>query len=157
MNKQWYFAAIAVIVVSLFFHQPLLLLLGLLVLFILLVADVWAQYCMRDVHYRRELSENRALFGEEITFSLSIENAKLLPLPWLEIEEVVPRTMIFRGRNLRVNMSRDSVVLESLFSLRWYERVTRRYSVYCNARGVHAFGPTTLRSGAVFCFQSREQ
>lgn len=157
MNKQWYFAAIAVIVVSLFFHQPLLLLLGLLVLFILLVADVWAQYCMRDVRYKRELSEKRALFGEEITFSLSIENAKLLPLPWLEIEEVVPRTMIFRGRNLRVNMSRDSVVLESLFSLRWYERVTRRYSVYCNARGVHAFGPTTLRSGDVFGFQSREQ
>ncbi|HLX59582.1 MAG TPA: DUF58 domain-containing protein [Ktedonobacteraceae bacterium] len=157
MNRQWYYAVIAVILVSLLFHQPLLLLLGLLVLFILLTADVWANYCMRDVRYQRELGEKRVLFGEEISLSLSIENAKLLPLPWLEIEEVIPRNLIFGGRNLRVSTSSNSVVLESLFSLRWYERVTRRYNVYCNARGVHAFGPTTLRSGDVFGFQSRQQ
>src|SRR5579863_4130756 len=108
MNRQWYYAVIAVILVSLLFHQPLLLLLGLLVLFILLAADVWAKYCMRDVRYPRELSEKRVLFGEEITLSLSIENAKLLPLPWLEIEEVVPRSLIFKGRNLRISASNNS-------------------------------------------------
>jgi len=157
MNKWWYYTTIALILVSLLFHQALLLLLGLLVLFILLAADVWAKYCMRDVRYTRELSEKRALFGEEITLSLSIENAKLLPLPWLEIEEIVPRSLIFKGRNLRISASNNSVILESLFSLRWYERVTRRYSIHCTARGVHAFGPTTLRSGDVFGFQSRQE
>ncbi|GAC1568866.1 MAG: DUF58 domain-containing protein [Ktedonobacteraceae bacterium] len=157
MSKQWYYAAIAVILVSLLFHQPLLLLLGLLVLLILLTADTWAKYCMRDVRYKRELSEKRVLFGEDITLSLSIENAKLLPLPWLEIEEVVPRNLAVSGRNLRVNTTSNSLMLESLFSLRWYERVTRRYTVHCTARGVHAFGPTTLRSGDVFGFQSRQE
>ena len=157
MNKRWYYVTIAVVLIGLVFRQPLLLLLGLLALFILLVADIWAKYCMRDVRYKRELSEKRVLFGEEITLSLSIENAKLLPLPWLEIEEIVPRDLHFSGSNLRVSMSSNSFLLESLFSLRWYERVTRRYSVYCTARGVHAFGPTTMRSGDVFGFQSRQE
>lgn len=157
MNKRWYYAAIAVVLIGLVFRQPLLLLLGLLALFILLVADIWAKYCMRDVRYKRELSEKRVLFGEEITLSLSIENAKLLPLPWLEIEEIVPRDLHFSGSNLRMSVSSNSFVLESLFSLRWYERVTRRYSVHCTARGVHAFGPTTMRSGDVFGFQNRQE
>src|SRR6202048_1783585 len=157
MNKRWYYAASAVVLVSLLFHQSLLLLLGLLALFILLVADMWAKYCMRNVRYKRELSEKRVLFGEEITLSLSIENAKLLPLPWLEIEEIVPRDLHFSGSNLRVSVSSNSFLLESLFSLRWYERVTRRYSVLCSARGVFTFGPTTMRSGDVFGFQSRQE
>jgi uncharacterized protein (DUF58 family) len=157
MNKRWYYAAIAVVLIGLVFRQPLLLLLGLLALFILLVADMWAKYCMRNVRYKRELSEKRVLFGEEITLSLSIENAKLLPLPWLEIEEIVPRDLHFSGSNLRMSVSSNSFLLESLFSLRWYERVTRRYSVLCVARGVHTFGPTTMRSGDVFGFQSRQE
>jgi uncharacterized protein (DUF58 family) len=49
------------------------------------------------------------------------------------------------------------VVLESLFSLRWYERVTRPYTVLCNARGVHTFGPTVVRSGDVFGFLNRQE
>lgn len=157
MNKRWYYAAIAVVLLSLLFHQPLLLLPGLLALFILLVADMWAKYCMRNVLYTRELSEKRVLFGEEITLSLSIENARLLPLPWLEIEEIVPRDLHFSGSNLRMSVSSNSFLLESLFSLRWYERVTRRYSVLCTARGVHTFGPTTMRSGDVFGFLSRQE
>ena len=157
MNKKWYYAAIAVILIGLVFRQPLLLLLGLLGLFILLIANMWAKYCMREVQYKRELSVKRALFGEEITLALSIENAKLLPLPWLEIEEIIPRDLQFNGSNLRMSVTSNSFLLESLFSLRWYERVTRHYSVRCTARGIHAFGPTTMRSGDVFGFQSRQE
>jgi uncharacterized protein (DUF58 family) len=157
MNRQWYYAALALVLIGLLIHQPLLLLVGTLALLILLSADTWATYCLRNLRYRREVSERRALFGEEITLSASLENAKLLPLPWLEVEETVPRSLTFAGRNVRVQQSNESAVLESLFSLRWYERVTRRYTITCMARGVHSFGPTTLRSGDVFGFQSRQE
>ena len=157
MNRRWYYVGVAILLVSLLIHQPLLFLLGLLVLLILGTADIWAKFCMHDLRYSREFSEKRVLFGEEITLSISLENAKLLPLPWLEIEETVPRSLTFTGRSLRMQLSSNAVILESLFSLHWYERVTRRYTVYCNARGVHAFGPTTLRSGDVYGFQSRQE
>lgn len=157
MNRKWYYTALAIILLSLVIRQPLLLLLGILALLVLASIDIWANYCMRELRYQRELSDPRVLFGEEFTFSITLENAKLLPLPWLEVEEAIARALSFAGRSARVRQGTESVVLESLFSLRWYERVTRRYTVTCNQRGVHAIGPTTLRSGDVFGFLSREE
>ena len=157
MKKQWYYLCIAIIIVGLLLRQPLLLVVGLLGALVLLATDTWAKYCLQDLRYQRQFSEQRVLFGEEITLSLSVENAKLLPLPWLEIEDSVPRTLTFTGRQLRVSTISNMVVLESLFSLRWYERVTRPYTVLCNARGVHTFGPTVVRSGDVFGFLNRQE
>ena len=157
MKKQWYYLCIAIIIVGLLLRQPLLLVVGLLGALVLLATDTWAKYFLQDLRYQRQFSEQRVLFGEEITLSLSVENAKLLPLPWLEIEDSVPRTLTFTGRQLRVSTTSNMVVLESLFSLRWYERVTRPYTVLCNARGVHTFGPTVVRSGDVFGFLNRQE
>jgi uncharacterized protein (DUF58 family) len=157
MKKRWYYLCIAIILLSLLLRQPLLLVIGFLGVLVLATTDIWAKYCLQDLRYQRRFSEQRVLFGEEITLSLSIENAKLLPLPWLEIEDSVPRPLTFTGHHLRVSAARNMVVLENLFSLRWYERVTRPYAVLCNARGVHMFGPTVLRSGDVFGFLNREE
>src|SRR5205085_410012 len=135
----------------------LMLILGLLALFVLITADVWTRYCLSDLRFERELSTKRALFGEEITLSVTVENAKLLPLPWLEIEDNVARTLNVRGRLLRINPATNRSILESLFSTRWYERITRRYTLICNTRGVHTFGPTHIRSGDLFGFTEREE
>ena len=43
-----------------------------------------------------------------------------------------------------------------LLSVRWYERVRRHYRVTCGARGFHAFGPATLRTGDVFGLATQE-
>jgi uncharacterized protein (DUF58 family) len=157
MKKQWYYLCIAIILLGLLVRQPLLLVIGLLGVLVLAVTDIWAKYCLQDLRYQRRFSEQRVLFGEEIALSLSIENAKLLPLPWLEIEDSVPRPLTFKGRRLRISTARNMVMLENLFSLRWYERVTRPYTVLCNARGVHMFGPAVLRSGDVFGFLNRQE
>lgn len=157
MNKQWYYISVAIIVVSFLLRQPLLLVIGLLGLLVVGMADIWINFCLRNLRYSRQLSEQRALFGEEITLSLSIENAKLLPLPWLEIEDSVPQALTFTGQRVRISLTTNRAVLENLFSPRWYERVTRHYTMRCMARGVHTFGPTVLRSGDVFGFQNRQE
>ena len=155
-DKRWYLLSTFLLVLSLPLHQPLLLMVGILLLLILAITDVWALYCLNDLHYQRQFSEQHVIFGEEITLSLSVENAKLLPLPWLEIEDTIPRALPIKGIKLYGSVRNDLVALECLFSPRWYERVTRRYTIQCNARGVHTFGPTKLSSGDVFGFISRE-
>ncbi len=157
MKKQWYHLCTAIILFGLLVRQPLLLVIGFLGVLVLATTDIWAKYCLQDLRYQRQFSEQRVLFGEEIDLSLAIENAKLLPLPWLEIEDNVPRELTFKGRHLRISAARNMVILENLFSLRWYERVTRLCTVHCNARGVHTFGPTVLRSGDVFGFLNRQE
>jgi uncharacterized protein (DUF58 family) len=156
MTRSWYYLGLAVSAGGILLRQPLLLISGLLALAILLVSDIWASCCLLGLRYRRQLSESRVLFGEEITLSFSIENAKLLPLPWVEVEETIPATLLFQGRRPRVSMSGERAIVESLFSPRWYERITRHYRVRCLARGVHTFGPTRLRTGDVFGLVSRE-
>jgi uncharacterized protein (DUF58 family) len=157
MKKQWYYLCTAIILFGLLVRQPLLLVIGFLGVLVLATTDIWAKYCLQDLRYQRQFSEQRVLFGEEIDLSLAIENAKLLPLPWLEIEDNVPRELTFKGRHLRISAARNMVILENLFSLRWYERVTRLCTVHCNARGIHTFGPTVLRSGDVFGFLNRQE
>ncbi|MDQ2904039.1 MAG: DUF58 domain-containing protein [Chloroflexota bacterium] len=156
MNKRAYYLTLAVILLGIPLHQPLLVIIGLLGLLIVLLTDAWSTYCLRDLHYRRQLSEQRVLFGEQVTLSFSIENAKLLPLPWVEVEDNIPTMLVFKGRWPRIGLRSNTAVVESLFSPRWYERITRNYSIQCNTRGIHAFGPTTLRSGDVFGFVTRE-
>src|SRR6266849_1960328 len=157
MKKQWYYLCIAIIIVGLLLRQPLLLVVGLLGALVLLATDTWAKYCLQDLRYQRQFSEQRVLFGEQVTLSLSVENAKLLPLPWLEVEDTVPRALTMTGPQARVSIVGDTAILDNLFSTRWYERVTRRYTLQCNTRGVHKFGPTVVRSGDVFGFLSSEE
>ena len=157
MKKQWYYLCVAIILFGLFIRQPLLLVIGFLGVLVLAMTDIWAKFCLQDLRYQRQFSEQRVLFGEEISLSLAIENAKLLPLPWLEIEDTVPRELTIKGRHMRISTARNMVILENLFNLRWYERVTRPYTVLCNTRGVHMFGPTVLRSGDVFGFLNRQE
>ncbi len=157
MNRRFYYIALAIFFASILFHQPLLLIIALLVLVIIGMTDIWATYCLRQLRYQRQFSEQRALFGEQVTLSVSVENAKLLPLPWLEIEDTVPRALTMTGQLIHVRVVGDTAVLENLFSTHWYERITRRYTLNCAARGVHKFGPTLVRSGDVFGFISNEE
>ena len=157
MNRRWYYLGPILIAASIPFHQTLLIVIGLLVLVVIGTTDIWYTYCLRQLHYQRKFSEQRVLFGEEVTLWLTVENAKLLPLPWLEVEDTIPRALTMAGQQLRVSVIGDTAILDNLFSARWYERVTRRYTIQCNARGVHKFGPAVMRSGDVFGFLSNEE
>ena len=157
MNKGWYVLGIIIILASIPFHQALLSVIGLLIILVVGVTDIWEKFCLRNLRYARSFSERRALFGERVELSLSVENAKLLPLPWIEARDAVPRALPIAEQQVSINIFGDTYYLDNMFSTRWYERVTRRYTILCNARGVHKFGPTTLRSGDVFGFLTRDE
>ena len=156
LSRRWYYLGIGLILLGILFRQPLFVVIGLLLTLVLILIDIWSLYCLRNISYTRTLSEQRVLFGEEVTLSLVVENTKILPLPWLEVEDVVPRALPIKNQPVRTSGISHSFTLDCLFSLRSYDRVTRRYTLYCNSRGVHTFGPTKLRSGDVFGFVNRE-
>src|SRR5947209_14561059 len=75
----------------------------------------------------------------------------------VEGEDTVPPCITVVGKQLTGHPVCRNTNLDNLFSTRGYERVTRRYTVRCNVRGVHKFGPTVMRSGDVFGFLSNEK
>ncbi len=156
LSRRWYSLSAALLVLGILFRQPLFFVVGILLTLVLATIDIWAQYCLRNVSYQRILSAQRVLFGEEITLSLVLENTKILPLPWLELQDAVPRALELQDAKVRSSGINNVSTLDCLFSMRWYDRVTRRYILRCNTRGVHTFGPTRLQSGDVFGFVNRE-
>jgi uncharacterized protein (DUF58 family) len=156
-RRPWYILAGGLFVLSALAHQPLAFLVALFALVIGIVPEIWYRRALRHLVLRQQLSERRVFFGETTTLSISIENRKFLPLPWLEIEDEIPvHVPLLTGRaapSYKVNRA----LLVNSVSLWAFQRVTRRYHLRCLARGVYTFGPVQMRSGDPFGWLIREE
>ena len=155
-RRPWYVLAVALLILSALTRQPIAFLAALFAFVIGIVPELWYRYALRNLVIRQWVSQKRAFFGETVMLSISVENQKLLPLPWLEVEDEIPLQLpLLTGRALptyKVNR----VALVNTFSLWSFQRVTRRYQLGCGARGVFSFGPAVLRSGDPFGWLVRE-
>jgi uncharacterized protein (DUF58 family) len=156
-GEVWLYVIGGALFASLLLRSPQLFVVSFILLLVAVVSRVWERYCLVGLGYRRTLEQTRAFFGERVPLVVEIVNAKPLPLAWLEVEDTVPG----QGMSLTPTHTEPSHIpgrrrLTTLLSVRWYERVRRHYQVTCGARGLHAFGPATLRTGDVFGLATRE-
>jgi uncharacterized protein (DUF58 family) len=147
------FLILALLIVSLLLRSPLLLLLVVLLGLVAGASALWGRYCLAGVSYARRFEADRLFCGEQTEVWIEIVNAKPLPLAWLKAEDEFPEDFTVDRTEL-TNASRPHrKTLTNLLSLRWYERVRRRYHVTAERRGAFEFGPVTLSSGDIFGFQ----
>jgi uncharacterized protein (DUF58 family) len=149
-SEGWLLVFGLLLILGVVFHDALLFLFAATALLVALASWLWQWGCFHGVTYRRRLSQKRAFFGEEIELTLEVVNRKLLPLTWLEVEDEVPEGLTFRNAHLAHSYKPRRRLLVHLCSPKWYERIRRRYRVACSQRGIHAFGPATLRAGDLF-------
>ncbi|HEX7103303.1 MAG TPA: DUF58 domain-containing protein, partial [Nitrolancea sp.] len=154
---QWCTAGAVITLGALIIRQPLIALLAFAVTLALAAALIWRRYGLRQVRYSRAFSETRGFPGDEITVEITLENAKVLPLPWLEVEDEFPNELEFPGTHLDVSTLPKVGIFRTIFSIRPYERVRRRYRIVCTRRGRHRFGPAMLSTGDIFGFASSHQ
>jgi uncharacterized protein (DUF58 family) len=146
----------ALLLASILLRNGLLFIVGLTLLLAALIAWLWERTCLTGVEYRRELSQRRAFFGEEIELTIEIVNRKLLPVTGLVVKETVPAALDWGDAVLRGQERSRERILERTASIGWYEAVRWRYQIGCRERGVFAIGPTILDAGDPFGF-AREQ
>ncbi|MBU0494866.1 MAG: DUF58 domain-containing protein [Chloroflexi bacterium] len=123
----------------------------------LVLARLWDRYCLVRVEYERVLSEDHAFMGETVDLMVRVSNRKILPLLWLETEDIVPLDLPIEGVKLELSPVLNTGILQHLLSLRWYERVSWHYRVHCQQRGLYVLGPVTLRSSDIFGLRTRER
>lgn len=155
MSRRAYLAIGALILLSVLLRQELLLLISVLLLLLAGAATLWSRYCLVALTYRRHLGSTRLYWGEETDLRIEIVNAKPLPLPWLRIDDAIPASLNMTSQQLEEEESGEMRRLVTVLSLRWYERVIRRYRVRGTQRGLWNFGPAQLRSGDIFGFDIR--
>ncbi len=157
VRQPWYIAGFVLIVGSIILRQPVLVVVGLLVITLGLIPDVWYRFCLAGVEVSRTFSTKRAQIGDEVTLTLTVENRKLLPLPRIEIQDEVPEAgVLIRGAFLETSIKSLRAQLVNILPLWAFQRVTRRYRMRCLARGVYTFGPMRIESGDPFGFLERE-
>ncbi len=156
-GRDWMIAAIIAAVVAILLRQVLLALLAAAVAITIGVVLLWQKRGLDRVSYSRSFSRSRAFPGEEVTLEITIENAKLLPLPWLEVIDQFPEIMEFPDHNLEPSSIAGVDVMRSHFNIGPYERVRRRYRMVCPKRGFHGFGHIFLKTGDIFGFTSIEK
>lgn len=152
MKQNWWTAIIFVILLSALLRQNTMLLIGVMLALVGGASHVWAHYCLHGVSYQRRFGRNKLFYGEESELFMEVVNAKPLPLAWLiTVDEVPSELPLLSADVFRTGDPRRRILVNTL-SLRWYERVTRRYRLRANQRGVWAFGPVQLSSGDIFGF-----
>ncbi len=102
------------------------------------------------VTFDRALSRRVVDWGGELEITMSVTNAKLLPLVWMRVHDEWPHGLEPQGFALHpmTHLGRQAFV--QTVSVRWYERLRRHYRVRCTERGLHRFGPVDLEAGDPF-------
>lgn len=156
-SEVWVWVIGLLLLVSLLLREAQLFVIACILLLVAAVSRLWQHYCLRGLAYRRSLGQQRAFFGERVPLTVELINDKPLPLAWVEVEDNVPAgRLTVEPAHISPSHIPNRRLLTMLLSVRWYERVRRHYMVTCGSRGVHAFGPATLRTGDVFGLATQE-
>jgi uncharacterized protein (DUF58 family) len=143
------FAAVLLVLAGAFADVPIAVVLGIVVLLLETIRSIWSRYGLRGVSYRRTLATDRTTWGEVIPMTVEVWNRKRLPLAWLRADDDASHGTIVREREL-VDSSRGSGALRNVWTLAPFERVTRRFHVGGERRGVYDLGPVDLSVGDLF-------
>jgi uncharacterized protein (DUF58 family) len=129
---------------------PGLVIVGVLLAMVSLLRGLWSQRGLRRVSYARQLSHHRAMWGEEIGLEVTVRNRKLLPVPWLLVADHVSDQAMIDNRRLLPSGRPGWAVLQTTWTIGWYERVTRSFRIVGNRRGVFDFGNVRLEVADLF-------
>ncbi len=157
LGHMWFDLAALLIAVGLIVRQRAPFALAACLLTVIPIAWWWKCISLRSLEHERRFDKQRAFVGETIGMTVRITNRKPLPLSWLEISDEIPTALPLAQGELAPTHMFQTGMLSTALSLRWYERVSRRYELCCTARGIYRLGPVHLRSGDIFTlFETRE-
>lgn len=158
LREIWVILAVGVVIAGLALGNAAVVALGVLVGLACYIAMLWARFSLRRLRYERSLPEDHAFPGERIALELRIANRKPLPLPWIEVRERFPASMIVdAGTEFRLAGRADVMQTDWRTSIGGDQRVSRRHELYCPDRGLFEIGPARLRSGDLFGLFSEER
>lgn len=131
-----------------------------LVLVVAMVSRLRARLALVEVNYHCAVPLNRLVVGESFHVSLTIENRKPLPLPWLQIAESLPDGLELE-RETESHMPPEKLSefgraaaksIRETTGFGPYERVTFHHRLRAAHRGIYSLGSTRITSGNILGF-----
>jgi uncharacterized protein (DUF58 family) len=126
--------------------------LGVFLLVATLIARYWSNHALDKLTYERILPENRAFEGESLHLTLRLANDKPLPLPFVEVRDMVPKDTLVGEEHVSLSTSPGYVFLGRSTHLAWYERINWPVELKSPPRGYYRIGPGRITTGDMFGF-----
>lgn len=118
---------------------------------IIAVSWWWNKFAPAGVSYQRKFYYTRGFPDESFDVQIEVENKKLLPLSWVRIQDDWDRAVApVDEAVLSPSHIQDRGYLINLYSMRWYEKIRRSYSLLLRKRGIFTIGPVHLDTGDLF-------
>lgn len=145
-SMRWLVAAVALLLVAIVLQLGLFAY-AMYVLLVLIVASrVLVNGWSGNLSATREMSRDHVKIGDSIAIVTVVENRSWIPIPWLLVEDLLPRrALIHSPPTLQVTGRRLQLV-----SFRGKARKTITYQLKCNCRGYYQLGPLVAETGDVF-------
>lgn len=119
------------------------------IVFIGLFLNALAQkYSLKNLTYKRSFSKTIVEIGEEFYVESTVENKKVLPVTFLQINEEYPNIIEYINK---VSLKRTVKTIKHSMTMMIlpFQRVKRRYKIKANKRGRHLCGNVTLVIGDI--------
>jgi uncharacterized protein (DUF58 family) len=158
IDHRWLNLAIIILIIAIIGQIRELLAMVAFMLVVVFVSWMWSRNSLRGLVYERKFRYRRYFPGEIVEAQIIVENRKLLPLPWLQAEDMWPLRIapLDESTLSRAENDPDHGYLINTYALRWYERIRRRYTLQARCRGVFEIGPASLLSGDPFSLFDRK-
>jgi uncharacterized protein (DUF58 family) len=136
------------------FDQVVIVILLGLILSAAGLSKLWSRYSLVGVSCERLLNVRRIFPGESVELRLHLVNRKLLPLPWIQLDDEIPAGFA-PDTSLTPSNKPGSGFLSKSAALLWYTGVSWKEQLKCHKRGYYCLGPMMLTSGDIFGFYPR--
>lgn len=159
MTRRGLAVLIILMLLGIVLKEPFLVTLSAAILVILGVAWWWQKRSLDSVTYNRKFHFIRGFPGEQVDLQVEAENKKLLPISWLRIQDDWERAVGPVDEELLApSHLPERGFLTNIFSLRWYEKARRVYTLLLRKRGIYSIGPARMDSGDLFgIFEQHKQ
>ncbi len=150
---------VILILLGVVLQEPFIITLSSALLVIMGIAWWWQKRSLNGVSYTRSFHYTRGFPGEQVDLQVDVENRKLLPISWLRIEDDWEKAVGPTDEEvLAPSHIPERGFLTNIFSLRWYEKARRKYTLLLRHRGIFTIGPAHLDSGDLFgIFEQRAE
>jgi uncharacterized protein (DUF58 family) len=142
------------LILATWYGQVVIVLLLCLVLSAAGLSKLWSRCSLAGVSCQRFLNVQRIFPGEQIELRLRLVNRKVLPLPWIQVDDEIPLGLSSDGL-LGASDSPTSGFLSKTAALLWYTGISWKERLRGHKRGYYRIGPMRLTSGDIFGFYTR--
>ena len=148
---KWFFGALLLLAVALVLESGLLAYAMYVLLGLLLGSRYLARNWIGRLEARRQATRRTAEIGDTITVTVYVRNGGWLPVPWVLLEDLLPRRALavneprleVKGKRIQVRMIGP------------HREIEVRYRLKTRMRGYYQIGPLVLEAGDLFGLHRR--